>query len=133
MILSCGGGGGGPTDEATSKSFSGVAIDGALYRATAFLDLNGNGQLDSGEPSTTTDASGTYTLNATQQQAHGLAMRLVQTSHCVGAQAERVILRQPLAGLAKSVCIGGGMCEMRLVKHTERTWLSIPNTCGDNI
>ena len=68
LILSCGGGGGGPTGETASRSFSGVAIDGALYRATAFLDLNGNGQLDSGEPSSTTDASGTYTLSATQDQ-----------------------------------------------------------------
>ena len=71
LILSCGGGGsggGGPTGDTTSKSFSGVAIDGVLYRATAFLDLNGNGQLDSGEPSTTTDASGSYTLSATQDQ-----------------------------------------------------------------
>lgn len=72
LILSCGGGGGGggggPTGETTPKSFSGVAIDGALYRATAFLDLNGNGQLDSGEPSSITDASGTYTLSATQDQ-----------------------------------------------------------------
>jgi hypothetical protein len=36
------------------------ADEAGLSGWTVYLDLNGNGQLDSGEPSTTTDAAGTY-------------------------------------------------------------------------
>jgi hypothetical protein len=57
--------------------------------------------------------------DTTQQQAHGLAMGLVQAGHSVGAQAEGGVLGQPRAGLAKSVCIGGEESELKLVKHTE--------------
>jgi hypothetical protein len=41
---------------------TGTAIDGYLSGATVFIDANGNGQLDAGEPSTTTDAQGNFTL-----------------------------------------------------------------------
>ena len=41
---------------------TGTAIDGYLSGATVFIDVNGNGQLDAGEPSTTTDAQGNFTL-----------------------------------------------------------------------
>ena len=42
---------------------TGKVADGYLVNATVFLDKNFNYQLDAGEPSTTTDASGAYTLN----------------------------------------------------------------------
>ena len=69
-LTSCGGGGGGSSTSTgtTTSSFSGVAIDGNLYLATAFLDLNGNGTYDSGEPTATTDSSGAFTLTATADQ-----------------------------------------------------------------
>ena len=41
----------------------GVVADGYLAKATVFLDKNGNYQLDPGEPYTTTDANGAYTLD----------------------------------------------------------------------
>lgn len=72
FIASCGGGGGGGGSPSASgpstTSISGVALDGYLYNASVFLDLNGNGQFDAGEPSATTNSSGGYTLNATQDQ-----------------------------------------------------------------
>jgi hypothetical protein len=43
-------------------SVSGKVADGYLVSATVFLDKNGNYQLDAGEPSTTTDVNGAYTL-----------------------------------------------------------------------
>ena len=70
-LTSCGGGGGGGSTTSTgttTSSYSGVAIDGNLFRATAFLDLNGNGTYDSGEPTATTDSSGAFTLTATADQ-----------------------------------------------------------------
>ena len=72
-LTSCGGGGGGgggssSSTGTTTSSYSGVAIDGYLYLATAFLDLNGNGTYDSGEPTATTDSSGAFTLTATADQ-----------------------------------------------------------------
>lgn len=71
IVIGCGGGGGGggPAGGAPStSSFSGVAIDGNLYLARAFLDLNGNGSYDAGEPAATTGSSGDFSLTATQDQ-----------------------------------------------------------------
>ncbi len=72
LQLSCGGGGGGggaPAGGAPAASnFSGVAVDGYLFQARAFLDLNGNGQYDNGEPTAITDSNGAFTLSATQDQ-----------------------------------------------------------------
>lgn len=47
---------------ATTPTAQGTVIDGYLSGATVFIDVNGNGQLDAGEPNTTTDAQGNYTL-----------------------------------------------------------------------
>lgn len=74
LLTACGGGDGGATSSSTSpsslqsKSIQGVAIDGYtnggyISGATAFLDLNYNGELDSGEPSSATDANGRYELS----------------------------------------------------------------------
>jgi hypothetical protein len=70
VVVACGGGGGGGGGSSTSNliNASGVAIDGNLSKATVFLDLNNNGVLDAGEPSTTSNNDGTYTLSATQSQ-----------------------------------------------------------------
>jgi hypothetical protein len=46
-----------------AKTITGKVADGYLVNVTVFLDKNGNYQLDAGEPSTTTDANGAYTLN----------------------------------------------------------------------
>ena len=62
LIAGCGGVGTGGTGIFAS-SLSGKVADGYLVNATVFLDKNGNYQLDAGEPSTTTDANGSYTLN----------------------------------------------------------------------
>jgi hypothetical protein len=53
---------------ATTISVTGIAIDGNLYKATVFLDLNGDGLLTPGEPTTTTNEVGSFTLSATQDQ-----------------------------------------------------------------
>jgi hypothetical protein len=67
LLVACGGGGGGSV--ATGPiALSGVAIDGNLYKATVFLDLNGDGLLTTGEPTTTTNDAGGFTLSATQEQ-----------------------------------------------------------------
>lgn len=63
LLAACGGGGGGSGPLASANALSGVAVDGYLQGATVFLDLNRNGVLDSGEPSTTTDRNGQYALD----------------------------------------------------------------------
>jgi hypothetical protein len=69
LILSaCSGGGGGGTASTSSSSFSGTAMDGYLYKANVFLDLNENGTFDAGEPTATTSETGAFTLSATQEQ-----------------------------------------------------------------
>jgi hypothetical protein len=61
LIAGCGGGG--SSTPTSSTAVSGKVADGYLIGATVFLDRNGNYQMDAGEPSTTTDANGAYTLN----------------------------------------------------------------------
>ncbi|MFN3016145.1 hypothetical protein ACK1CN_09375 [Vibrio coralliilyticus] len=75
LLTACGGGDGGATSSSTSpsslqsKSIQGVAIDGYISGATAFLDLNYNGELDSGEPKSITDANGRYELTLSGDNA----------------------------------------------------------------
>lgn len=59
-LTACGGSGGGGS---LAHMLGGLAVDGYLQGATVFLDLNRNGTLDTGEPSTTTDTNGRYTLD----------------------------------------------------------------------
>jgi hypothetical protein len=65
-LASCGGGGGGggggAANSNNTSSLSGKVIDGYIKGATACLDLNLNNTCDSGEPSSITDASGSYKL-----------------------------------------------------------------------
>jgi 2',3'-cyclic-nucleotide 2'-phosphodiesterase (5'-nucleotidase family) len=49
---------------ASRPTAAGTVIDGYISGATVFIDVNGNGQLDAGEPSTTTDAQGNFSLPA---------------------------------------------------------------------
>ena len=60
LLAACGGGGGGSS---STNALSGVAVDGYLQGATVFLDMNRNGLLDAGEPSTVTDLNGRYALD----------------------------------------------------------------------
>ncbi|MDQ7003561.1 MAG: DUF5011 domain-containing protein [Ghiorsea sp.] len=77
VLASCGGGSdSGSTSPVSSTSptsstvsMTGVVVDGYLGGATAFLDLNGNGSLDAGEPSAITKSDGTYNLLVTAAQA----------------------------------------------------------------
>ncbi len=69
VLSGCGGGGGASAGGApTSQGFSGVAVDGYLFNARAFLDLNGNGTYDVGEPTSLTGTDGSFNLSATQDQ-----------------------------------------------------------------
>lgn len=63
ILTACGGGGGGSNSQSSGGSISGKVIDGYISGATVCLDLNQNYVCDSGEPSTTTNASGSYTLS----------------------------------------------------------------------
>jgi hypothetical protein len=66
LVTACGGGS--SNTSSSSVSVSGVAMDGYLHRADVFLDLNGDGLFTTGEPKTTTNESGSFTLSATQEQ-----------------------------------------------------------------
>lgn len=62
-LSGCSGGGDGGHMTTTTTSVSGRVADGYLVNAQVFLDKNANYQLDQGEPETTTDATGSFTLN----------------------------------------------------------------------
>ncbi|NGZ14125.1 hypothetical protein HGG78_10310 [Vibrio aestuarianus] len=67
-LTACGGGDSGsstPAPAPQTKTLQGVAIDGYISGATAFLDINYNGVLDEGEPSSITDNEGNYQLSLT--------------------------------------------------------------------
>ncbi|MDM0116570.1 hypothetical protein QTI66_30960 [Variovorax sp. J22R133] len=68
LVSACGGGSGGGSGgtnppPATSTKVDVKVVDGAISNATVFLDLNGNGALDAGEPTARTNASGVATLD----------------------------------------------------------------------
>ena len=63
-VAAAAGGGGGGGSAAPAPTQSGSVIDGYLVGATVFIDRDGDGQLDAGEPSTKTDAQGNFTLPA---------------------------------------------------------------------
>lgn len=72
-LVGCSGGGGGSgSGTSAASTLNGVAVDGYLQGATVFLDRNGNGVRDSGEPSTVTDGSGRYSLDLTGISATAL-------------------------------------------------------------
>ncbi len=52
------------SNPASRPTAAGTVIDGYISGATVFIDVNGNGQLDTGEPSTITDAQGNFSLPA---------------------------------------------------------------------
>ena len=62
LIFGCGGGDGDSTTPSTTTS-SGTLVDGYVSGATVVCDANGNGVLDSGEASTTTDANGDFSFS----------------------------------------------------------------------
>jgi hypothetical protein len=68
LLWGCGGGGGGGAIVEATQTLNGVAIDGYLKGATAFLDLNNNGEHDANEPKSITNENGQFTLNATASQ-----------------------------------------------------------------
>ena len=70
-LSGCGGsgnsGGSGDGNSFSTFSSSGTAIKGLLSNATVFIDLNGDGTLDSDELSTTTNADGSFSFSTTDQ------------------------------------------------------------------
>ena len=67
-LAGCGGGGGGSAPPPPKVAVSGVAVDGYLSNALAFLDLNGNEKHDADEPSASTNERGLFSLSATAEQ-----------------------------------------------------------------
>jgi hypothetical protein len=60
LLAACGGGGG---NGMTPRVISGAVIDGYIEGATVCLDVNSNLICDPGEPSSTTDKNGSYSLS----------------------------------------------------------------------
>ena len=92
-IVSCGGGGSGTTTTtgggttpgtepivaSSTVTINGVAIDGYLKGARAFLDLNDDGNYQDGEPMAITDSAGGFALSATAAQiaAHSVVVSAI--------------------------------------------------------
>lgn len=89
LLIACGGGGGGSTPVAKS-SLTGVAIDGLLSNATAFLDLNDNGLLDNNEPQGKTNAQGQFTLEATDAELRNHRVVVLVTTDSVDSDTGEV-------------------------------------------
>jgi uncharacterized repeat protein (TIGR04052 family) len=66
LIAGCSGG---SSSSSPSNSLSGIVADGYISGATACLDLNSNGVCDAGEPSTTTNANGAYSITVNAASA----------------------------------------------------------------
>ena len=65
-LSACGGGSSGSSSSGSSvQTVTGNIVKGPLSNALVFLDLNGNGTMDSSETSVRTDANGAFSLSAT--------------------------------------------------------------------
>jgi len=69
--------------------YSSLSAPGAvgIFGVTVFLDTNGNGQLDEGETSTTTDMSGHYSFGTLTTSAAGVQYTVMIDPSSVGTQA----------------------------------------------
>lgn len=97
LLSACGGGGGGSSEPETpapqpdppvSVDVSGKAFDGYVVGATVWLDINGNGTQDEGEPSAVTEAGGDYTMELDEEQAACLSWSTIYVDVPVGAMDE---------------------------------------------
>ena len=89
-LTACGGGGGGGSSSTSApapqtKTLQGVAIDGYISGATAFLDINYNGVLDEGEPSSITDHEGSYELSLTGSNSDCMDYAPIVVNVTIGA------------------------------------------------
>jgi Ca2+-binding RTX toxin-like protein len=66
------------------EGISGTLIDGYLAGSTVFQDINNNGVADSGEPSTTTDVLGNFSLTLTSTSPDA-RIRVVNSGFDIGA------------------------------------------------
>jgi hypothetical protein len=102
-LAGCGGGGGGtsPTTEPattplSSTTVSGVALNSYLENATVFLDVNGDGVLNNGEPSATTNANGMFSFATTES----LAGRFLVLKATTATKMDGVLLNQGMTFMA---------------------------------
>ena len=70
---------------ASNYSLSGKVIDGYVSGATVWLDFNGNGILDTNEPSAISTDAGSYTMELTQEQRQCAAYSAIYVDVPVGA------------------------------------------------
>ncbi len=74
-----------PTKIETTTPIRGKVIDGYVRGATVWLDVNGNKQLDAGEPQTQSKAGGDYLLELTKEQLQCASYVTVYVDVPVGA------------------------------------------------
>ena len=127
-IAACGGGGGGSSTASTTPAapvtLSGKVIDGYIVGARVCLDVNSNNTCDAGEPSTISDATGSYILPAYNGSIAGLqVLALVlegavdlddglpikaKDAYTLMAPAAASLTVTPLSTLVSSVIAAGG-------------------------
>ena len=73
LLSACGGDSGASGSANAARTIEGKAIDGYVVGATVGLDLNFNGQLDAGEPTTITGENGQYILDIKANEAASCA------------------------------------------------------------
>lgn len=74
--------------EAKTLTVTGKAIDGYIVGGTVFLDINGNGLLDEGEPEKLTEEAGDYSLDVPEADAACLAYSAIIVDVPAGAWDE---------------------------------------------
>lgn len=79
VLAACGGGGGGGSTSST-VSYAGKVVDGFIAGATVCIDLNSSLTCDPGEPSTTTAADGSYSLQ--YQGANPVGLPILAVIQC---------------------------------------------------
>lgn len=73
-LAACGGSDDGTdsTQQSTTYSVGGEVVDGYIYNALVWIDINQNGTLDDGEPNTYSNLDGSYDLELTSEQVDAI-------------------------------------------------------------
>lgn len=133
-LVACGGGGGSSSTASTSATpttLSGKVIDGYIVGARVCLDVNSNNFCDAGEPTTTSDATGSYVLPAYSGSIAGLQVLAMvvegavdldnglpikaKDAYTLMAPAAASLTVTPLSTLISSaIAAGGGEAEVSI-------------------
>lgn len=90
-----------------SRSLTGSVVDGPLYKAKVYLDIDGNGELDeTKEPFALTKQDGTYQLNASKADVEKYKLLVILTDETIDSETGKSLGAYTMTYFSPSVKAG---------------------------